>query len=91
MTTPDGQILKTAVEGFIDKLDIISAALIRQNKFKTMILPRVTKLEDSQKEFLSLLGFREQMNIFSAKIYQDVEQQLERFRQKHNELEDRQV
>jgi hypothetical protein len=47
MSTPDGQILKSAVEGFIDKLDIISAALIRQNKFKAMILPRITKLEDS--------------------------------------------
>lgn len=68
MTTPDGQILKTAVENFIDKLDIISNSLIRSNKFKTMILPRVVKLEDSQKDFLSLLGFREQMDIMDAKI-----------------------
>jgi hypothetical protein len=68
MTTPDGQILKTSVENFIDKLDIISNSLIRTNKFKTMILPRVVKLEDSQKDFLSLLGFREQMDIMDSKI-----------------------
>ena len=37
MSTPDGQILKKAVEGFIDKLEIISNSLIRNNKFKNMI------------------------------------------------------
>ena len=31
------------------------------------------------------------MNIFSAKIYEDVDKQLEGFRLKHTELEDRQV
>jgi hypothetical protein len=67
-TTPDGQILKRSIEGFIDKLDIISSAMIRNNKFKHMVLPRVVRLEDNQKDFLSLLEFREQMDIMNDKI-----------------------
>lgn len=91
MSTPDGQILKTAVEGFIEKLEIISGALLRTNKFKSMILPRVTKLEDSQKDFLSLLGFREQMDVMNVKIQEGVDRQLEHFRLKQKELEEQQV
>lgn len=33
--SPEGQVLKHSVEGFIDKLDIISQAIIRNKKFQS--------------------------------------------------------
>lgn len=33
-----------------------------------MILPRIVKLEDNQKDFLSLMEFREQMDVMNDKI-----------------------
>jgi len=40
-------ILKHSVEGFIDKLDITSQAIIKLKKNQTQILPRLVKIEDS--------------------------------------------
>jgi hypothetical protein len=65
---PDGIVLKHSVEQFIDKLDIVSQAILRNNKFKNSILPRVVKLEDTQKEFLSLFQFREEMTKMQTKL-----------------------
>lgn len=44
---PEARIPKQAVEGFFDKLDIISQAIIKIKKNQAQMMPRLTKLEDA--------------------------------------------
>lgn len=69
---PDSVALKRSVESFIDKLDLLSASVIRLNKFKAQVLPRVGKLEECSKDYLTLLDFREEMEVLSKRIHLEV-------------------
>jgi hypothetical protein len=69
---PDSVALKRSVESFIDKLDLLSASVIRLNKFKAQVLPRVSKLEECSKDYLTLFDFREEMEVLSKRIHLEV-------------------
>jgi hypothetical protein len=60
--------LKVSLDQFSEKLDIISHAILKQDKAKKQITGRIQKLEDCFKEFVSLTQFREEMIEFENRF-----------------------
>ena len=53
--------LKRAVNQLVEKLDIISNAIIRNEKFKKQTTTKISVIEQKIQDFLTLPAFREQM------------------------------
>lgn len=58
--TPDRKSVKLSVDQFVEKLEIVSQAILKQKKAEKLLNNRVGKLEDSFKEFISLTQFRDE-------------------------------
>ena len=66
--TTDAKFFKVSVDQFSDKLDIISSAILKQDKAKKSMTMRISKLEDYFKEFVSLTQFRTEMIGFETQF-----------------------
>lgn len=71
--------LKQAVDQFVDKLDIVSMAILKQEKAKKAIQSRVQRLEDCFKEFVSLTQFREEIIGFETRFQDRLTERLAEF------------
>ncbi len=60
--------LKQNVEKFLDKLDIVSASLIRLETHRKQQSAKLTLVEDKQKEFMSVLDCRELVHTLETQL-----------------------
>lgn len=77
--TADSKYFKAQVDHFYDKLEIISLAILKQDKAKKQITGRIQKLEDCFKEFVSLTQFREEMIGFEGQFKESIRSKLSEF------------
>ena len=68
----DAVQLRKGVDKFIEKLDILSESVIKLNKFKKNTEARVTKMEEKQKDYLSVLECHEEMSQLEKQLTQNI-------------------
>lgn len=80
--SPDNLILKRSIEGFIEKLDVVSQAILKVMKQNKQIVPRLNKLEESQSNYLSLLDFRQEMQVATQQMQSEISDSLNQYHSK---------
>ena len=85
--TADAVQLRKGVDKFIEKLDILSESVIKLNKFKKSTEARVLKMEEKQKDYLSVLECHEEMSRLEDQLSQHIKQRLEEFNVNQTKLE----
>lgn len=71
--------LQKSVEKFIEKLDIVSSALIRHYHFKKQSGARLTIVEEKQKDYMSILECREEIHTLEKQLTNTINEKLVSF------------
>ena len=74
--SPDAQHLKTNVETFIDRMEVLVSTLVNNKKRAAQFHNRITKLEDNIKDCFTCFSFRENQNEFEKRMLAKIDERF---------------